>query len=74
MCNNKGGAVAKWSKALLQRENKRKPKRSWVRPRPGHLYKKTKGNAALNPLEHDIKPRKEVKEFETIFSLRTTVL
>ena len=35
-----GGAVAEWSKALLVRENKRKSKRSQVRPRPGHLLKK----------------------------------
>ena len=27
-----GGAVAEWSKALLLRENKQKPKRSQVRP------------------------------------------
>ena len=30
--NTKGGAVAEWSKALLVRENKRKSKRSQVRP------------------------------------------
>ena len=29
---NGGGAVAEWSKALLVRENKRKSKRSQVRP------------------------------------------
>ena len=30
-----GGAVAEWSKALLERENKRKPKDPWFAPRPG---------------------------------------
>ena len=37
-----GGAVAEWSKALLERENKQNPKRSWFRPPPawGHLKKR----------------------------------
>ena len=35
-----GGAVAEWSKALLVRENKRKSKRSQVRPRTWAPFKK----------------------------------
>ena len=35
-----GGAVAEWSKALLVRENKRKPKDPRFTPRPGQSLKK----------------------------------
>ena len=35
-----GSAVAEWSKALLERENKRKPKDPrFAPPRPSHLLK-----------------------------------
>ena len=40
MIVKKGGAVAEWSKALLERENKRKPKRSQVRPPAWAIFKK----------------------------------
>ena len=47
-----GGAVAEWSKALLKREKiNEKPKRSQVRPRPGHLLKKDGATEKLFLLE-----------------------